>query len=154
MYISSFSILSNIMAGTVDIDDYSASESEFGPEGNAGSVNNDIDTDNSNDSESGALNPEELTRELNAIRKGKGKEQERPSGLHLFIGSGLRYFRSPISVRPSDTDNRINPPSYPTSSRFSRSGTGAICDSPSCSQSTIVWVEHVTAGKSQEGRPR
>lgn len=52
MYISSFSILSNIMAGTIDLDDYSVSESEFGPEGNAGSANNDIDTDNSNDSES------------------------------------------------------------------------------------------------------
>ena len=114
------------MADAIDLDNYSGSESE--------STNNNSDTDNnSKDSESGALSPasaarvEELTRELNAIRMGNGKERARPSGLHLFTGSGLHYFHSLTSVRPSSADNHIIPP---TSSRFSHSGTGAIGDPP------------------------
>ena len=154
-YPSFNNVLSNTMADAIDLDDYSASESEFEPEGNVESTNNDSDTvNNSNDSESGALSPEESTRELNAIRKDKGKERARPSGLHIITGCGLQYIRSSVSVRPSDTDNRINSPSYPTSSRLSRSGTGVIGDPPPFSQSTVAWIEHGTAGKSQEGCPR
>ena len=101
-------ILSNTMAVVIDPDDHSGSESEFEPEGCTGSTNNDTVTDNnSGNSKSGALNPAsaarvELTRELNAIGKGKGKGRTRPPCLHSFTGSGLQYFHSPISVRPSD----------------------------------------------------
>lgn len=154
------------MADTIDhASDYSGSESEFGPNGSAVSTNNDGDTDNNSELESGALSPataaciEELTHELSNMRKSKGKKRPRPSGLHLFSGLQAEYFCLLIFVRPSESsgDNRINFPSYPTPSRFSRSGgTRAIGNPLSCYQPTISCqlVGHGTAGKAQESCPR
>ena len=90
---SSFNnVPSNTLAYAIDFDEYSGSESEFGPEGNA-EPTSDTDNLNPDDPESGSLSPasaarvEEISRELKAIRKSKGKGWARPLGQHLFTFS-------------------------------------------------------------------